>query len=178
MVDELTFPRPWASLYILSNTSASQVAQWQRIHLPVQETRFNPWVGKIPWRRKWQPPPVFLPGQSHGQRSLVGYSPWGHKESDMNEETKHAHNISQAKWYTHQHNDRSKPDLKGHKEGGGPIPENPHTFPKIAYEIHSLAYEITYCYKNWPHVCRWYHSKGRSEEKLKSFLMSCIKITS
>ena len=139
---------------------------------------FNPWVGKIPWRRKWQPPPVFLPGQSHGQRSLVGYSPWGHKESDMNEETKHAHNISQAKWHTHQHNDRSKPDLKGHKEGGGPIPENPHTFPKIAYEIHSLAYEITYCYKNWPHVCRWYHSKGRSKEKLKSFLMSCIKITS
>ena len=36
----------------------------------------------IPWRRKWQPTPVFLPGQSHGQRSLAGYSPWGHKESD------------------------------------------------------------------------------------------------
>ena len=37
------------------------------------------------WRRKWQPSPVFLPGKSHGQRSLVGYSPWGHKESDMTE---------------------------------------------------------------------------------------------
>ena len=36
---------------------------------------FNPWVGKIPWRRAWQPTPVFLPGESHGQRSLVGYSP-------------------------------------------------------------------------------------------------------
>ena len=36
---------------------------------------FNPWVGKIPWRRKWQPTPIFLPGKSHGQRSLVGYSP-------------------------------------------------------------------------------------------------------
>ena len=35
----------------------------------------NPWVGKIPWRRKWQPTPVFLPGESHGKRSLVGYSP-------------------------------------------------------------------------------------------------------
>ena len=33
---------------------------------------FNPWVGKIPWRRKWQPTPVFLPGESHGQRSLLG----------------------------------------------------------------------------------------------------------
>ena len=38
--------------------------------------RFNPWVGKrLPWRRAWQPTPVFLPGESHGQRSLVGYSP-------------------------------------------------------------------------------------------------------
>ena len=44
--------------------------------------RFSPWVGKIPWRRKWQPTPVFLPGESQGERSLVGYSPWGLKESD------------------------------------------------------------------------------------------------
>ena len=42
-----------------------------------------PGVRKIPWRRKWQPAPVFLPGKSHGQRSLVGYNPWSHKESDM-----------------------------------------------------------------------------------------------
>ena len=41
---------------------------------------FDPWVGKIPWRRAWQPTSVFLPGKSHGQRSLGGYSPWGHKE--------------------------------------------------------------------------------------------------
>ena len=41
--------------------------------------------GKIPWRRKWQSTPVFLPGESHGRRSLVGYSPWGGKESDMTE---------------------------------------------------------------------------------------------
>ena len=43
---------------------------------------FNPWVRKIPQRRKWQPIPVFLPGKSHRQRTLVGYSPRGHKESD------------------------------------------------------------------------------------------------
>ena len=49
--------------------------------------RFNSWVGKIPWRRKWHPTPVFLPGKSHGQRSLVGYSLWGHKESDTTEVT-------------------------------------------------------------------------------------------
>ena len=43
------------------------------------------WVGKIPWRREWLLTPVFLPGDSHGQRSLAGYSPWGHKESDTTE---------------------------------------------------------------------------------------------
>ena len=47
--------------------------------------RFNPWVGKIPWRRKWQSTPVFLPGESYGWRSLVGYSPCSRKESDMTE---------------------------------------------------------------------------------------------
>ena len=43
---------------------------------------FDPWVWKIPWRREWQPTPVFFPGGFHGQRSLAGYSPWGHKELD------------------------------------------------------------------------------------------------
>ena len=47
----------------------------------------NPWVGKIPWRRKWEPTPVFFPGESHGQRSLAGYSPWDHEELDMTEAT-------------------------------------------------------------------------------------------
>ena len=46
---------------------------------------FDPWVWKIPWRRAWQPTLVFLPRESHGQRSLAGYSPWGHKESDTTE---------------------------------------------------------------------------------------------
>ena len=53
-----------------------------RIHLLMQEMWVQPRSGKIPWRRKWQPTPVFLPGKSHGQTSLVGYSPWGCKESD------------------------------------------------------------------------------------------------
>ena len=52
---------------------------------------FDPWVGKIAWRRKWQPTPVFLPGESHGQGSLVGYSPEGCKESDTIEATQHAY---------------------------------------------------------------------------------------
>ena len=52
---------------------------------PPRRPRFDSWVGKIPWRKKWQPTPVLLPGKSHGQRSLVGYSSWGHKESDTTE---------------------------------------------------------------------------------------------
>ena len=51
----------------------------------MKEIQFDPWIGKIPWRRKWQwqPTPVFLPGEFHGQRSLVGYRPWGHKDLDI-----------------------------------------------------------------------------------------------
>ena len=50
---------------------------------------FNPWVWKIPWRRAQQPTPVFLPGNSHGQRSLAGYNPWGCEKSDKTEATQH-----------------------------------------------------------------------------------------
>ena len=44
---------------------------------------FDLWVRKIPWRRTWQPTPVFLPGECYGLRSLAGYNPWDHKELDM-----------------------------------------------------------------------------------------------
>ena len=67
----------------------------KRIRLQCKRRSFNPWVGKIPWRRAWQATPVFLLGKCHGQRSLAGYSPWGRKESDMTEATEHA--------YTHTH---------------------------------------------------------------------------
>ena len=56
----------------------------------LKRRRFDPWVGKIPWRRAWQPTSVYLPGDSHGQRSLVGYSPEGRKELDITEVTYHA----------------------------------------------------------------------------------------
>ena len=61
------------------------------MHLLMQETQekgVGSWVGKIPWRRKWHPTPVFLPEKFHGQRSLEDYSPWRPKEEDM---TEHAH---------------------------------------------------------------------------------------
>ena len=51
----------------------------------MHQSGFNPWLGKVPWRRKWLTTPVFLPGEFHGQKSLAGYSPWGRKEPDMTE---------------------------------------------------------------------------------------------
>ena len=76
--------------------------------------RFDSWVGKIPWRRKWQPTPVFLPGKSHGQRRLLGA--WGHKESDAAEHTWTAylgggtsnrssyHTVSHPRFMSQEHN--------------------------------------------------------------------------
>ena len=65
---------------------ASLVTQMLNNFPALQETqRFDPWVGKIPWRRAWQPIPAFLPGEFRGLRSLVGYGPWGRKESDTTE---------------------------------------------------------------------------------------------
>ena len=68
--------------WLLGKGSACQ-CRWCR------KPGFHFWVRKIPWRRKWQPTPVFLPAQSHGQRSLAGYSPWGRKELDMTEWVNH-----------------------------------------------------------------------------------------
>ena len=58
---------------------------------PCWRQEFNPWVGKIPWSGRWQPTPVSLPGKFHGQRSLAGYSPWGHKVSDTTEQMRQNH---------------------------------------------------------------------------------------
>ena len=66
----------------LSQKKASLAAQMVKNLSAMQETWFDPWVGKIPWRRNWQPTPVFLPGEFHRQRSLAGYSSWGGKELD------------------------------------------------------------------------------------------------
>ena len=70
------------------------MAQWYRIHLQCRRHRkcwFNHWVGKISWRRKWQPTPVVLPGESHGRRSLEAYRSWSCKEPDRTEATEHRH---------------------------------------------------------------------------------------
>ena len=69
-----------------SGTSGKEPACQSRRH---KRVRFEAWVGKMPQRRSWQPTPVFLPGKSHGHRSLVGYSPYGRKELDTTKATLH-----------------------------------------------------------------------------------------
>ena len=69
----------WSQTRLKWLSSSSQCRRRKRLV-------FDPWVGKIPWSRKWQPTPVFLPGESCGQRSLAGYSPWGHNELDTIEQ--------------------------------------------------------------------------------------------
>ena len=59
----------------------------EKMCVGTEELGFDPWMGKIPWKRAWQPTSVSLPGEPHGQRSLAGYSLLGPKESDMTEVT-------------------------------------------------------------------------------------------
>ena len=77
-------PRPmaiWTSqLALVVKNPSANVGRLKR-------HKFDPWVGKIPWRKEWQPTPVFLHGESHGQRSLAVCSPWDHTESDTTEMT-------------------------------------------------------------------------------------------
>ena len=80
---------------------------------------FHPWIGKIPWRRTWQPTAVLFPGESHGQRTLAGYSPWGHRESDTTE-----YLTAEAGWTGCCSVAKSRPTLQPHglKHTGLPCP--------------------------------------------------------
>ena len=80
--------QPWEWIFTRSMAGTSQVAQRERIFLRCRRHGLDPWVGKIPWRRKWHPTPLFLPGKSHGQRSLAGCSPWGRKRGRQDLATK------------------------------------------------------------------------------------------
>ena len=81
----------WLALHSYNGLGLPAWLSCWRIRLQCRRPGFDPCVGKIPWRRKWQPTPVFLPGESHRQRSLAGYSPWGCKESEMTEWLHHHH---------------------------------------------------------------------------------------
>ena len=79
--------------------------RWYVICLQWGRPGFDPWIGKIPWRKEWQPTPVFLPEEFHGQKSLVSYSPWDCKELDKIERLTQAcvHTRAHARTHTHTH---------------------------------------------------------------------------
>ena len=92
---------PWAPKFYpsLLEIGASQVVLLEK-NPPVstgdsRDMGSIPELGRLPWRRSWQPTPVFLPGEFHGWRSLVGYSPWGRKDSVMTEVTEPAHPVNE-----------------------------------------------------------------------------------
>ena len=67
------------------HSGALLVAQVVKTCLQCRRPGFDPWVGKIPWRREWLPTPGFLPGELYRQKNLMDYNPWGQQESDMTE---------------------------------------------------------------------------------------------
>ena len=72
-------------LILLFSGGSNGLKKKKKNHLQCRRTGSDLWLRKIPWRRDWLPTPVFLPGEFHGQKSLVGYNPWGHKELDTTE---------------------------------------------------------------------------------------------
>ena len=120
--DPLRKHRPSLSLRYTSSTlklGLPWCLTWSKICLECGRPRFDPWVRKIPWRREWQPTPVFLPGEFHWLRSLVSYSPWSRREPDM------------AEWLTHNththtlklHSQSSSVNMEGNHTRAG-IPED------------------------------------------------------
>ena len=91
--------RPPPTLVFITGSRRCQIgpssfmAQMVKNLPAMQETGFNPWVGKIPWIREWHPTSVFLLGEFHGQRNLGVYSPWGHKELDMTAWLTHTYSV-------------------------------------------------------------------------------------
>ena len=85
MIISVGYERIWVRGWCLPNGSAVKTLPAMQ---EIQRCELNPWVRKIPWRRKWSPTPVFLPGESHGQRRLGSNSPWGHKRVRHNWVTK------------------------------------------------------------------------------------------
>ena len=80
--------RPWEEIGFLDSGILPHLLSGKEPTRQCRSYRFDPWVGKIPWRRIWQPTPVFLPGEFHGQRSLAGYGPWGCKSTGRDWVTK------------------------------------------------------------------------------------------
>ena len=114
----------------------------------VQQTRFNPWVGKVLRRRKRQPIPVFLPGKSHGQRSLEGYSLWGCKESDATEWLSiHSCNMPQVS-FQHVINIKVNTEVSNRLR---------HTLRSVLSLLTHVSPALSVLGSDWPRRAQWSH---------------------
>ena len=144
----------------------SLVAQMVKNVPAMQETRVGfSWVGKIPWRRKWQPTPVFFPGEFHGQRSLVGHRPLGHKELDTTEQLTHTHKC-QAPSYILGTNETNSPGFIAYK---GHSPRGKQPLVVLCYtDLRNLNYQRL-CVWIWNHpqigVPALVHTHGSSRRR-------------
>ena len=91
----------WVITYLNKHTWLPKWLTGKDFACQCRKYRFHPWVGKIPWRRKWQPTPLFLPGESHRQRSLEDYSPWGRKRVRPDWVTEPTYNLVTTQQKTH-----------------------------------------------------------------------------
>ena len=99
-----------------------------------------PGLGRFPWRRAWQPTPIFLPGESHGQRSLVCYNPWSRKVSDLTEATWHAH--------------------RGYRPGGdSPWTQGSSMKPGKITQAHT-------CLQHWAEYKEWHERQAETKEPI------------
>ena len=118
--------------------------QYKRCRRP----EFDPWVGKNPWRRKWQPISVFLPGESHGQRNLAMYSPWGCKELNM---TEHAYTFFNAGNYARWVN---KMEIYVNFEWIMYVPTNFRGWWNCSFFLNFILFHFTILY--WfCHISKW-----------------------
>ena len=122
--------KPWG---FPGGTSRKELVCQCRRH---KKCRFDPWVKKIPWRRAWQPTPVFTSREFHEQRSLVGCSPYGHKEVDTTEATWHAHTHTY-----HSYSEKNPPEICFQTPAWGQI----CTFQVITYESLYFLYCVYIC---------------------------------
>ena len=83
-LEKITLKVGWAPSIQIGDQSIVPLFHFTSFCLQCRRLECNPWIGKIPWRREWLPLPVLLPGESRGQRSLAGYSPWGRKRVQHN----------------------------------------------------------------------------------------------
>ena len=198
--------RPFTGGYWPARASlAALLPRWWRIHLQCKRLRFDPWVGKIPWRREWLPIPVFLPGESHGHRSLVGCSPWRRKEVDTTNPLTHYWPIKVA-WVTPLnftkcfHNKCPKKEAENERFRGRGLPKTQTVNARVLdlrnytwslctawMEINrhvAAAKSLQSCLTVWPHrrqptrlPCPW-DSPGKNTGVGFHFLLQCMKVRS